>query len=74
MKKYLAIVLTVVLILSALPMSVMANTSGNYTYEVFSETEKTCVITKYTGNTRNLVIPSSLDGYMHMFTTSIFRL
>lgn len=63
MKKYLAIILTVVLILSALPMSVMANTSGNYTYEVISETEKTCVITKYTGNTRNLVIPSSLDGY-----------
>ena len=63
MKKYLAIVLTVVLILSALPMTAMANTSGDYTYEVISETEKTCVITKYTGSTRNLVIPSSLDGY-----------
>ncbi len=63
MKKYLAIVLTVVLMLSALPMTAVANTSGNYTYEVISETEKTCVITKYTGNTRNLVIPSSLDGY-----------
>lgn len=63
MKKYLAIVLAVVLILSAIPMTAMANTSGNYTYEVISETDKTCVITKYTGSTRNLVIPSSLDGY-----------
>lgn len=63
MKKHLAIVLAVVLVLSAFSMTAMAKTSGNYTYEVISETEKTCVITSYTGSTRNLVIPSSLGGY-----------
>ncbi len=63
MKKYLAIVLAVVLMLSAIPMTAVANTSGDYIYEVISETEKTCVITEYTGSTRNLVIPSSIDGY-----------
>ncbi|MBR5246257.1 MAG: leucine-rich repeat protein [Clostridia bacterium] len=63
MKKYLAIALAVVLVISVLSITVMAKTSGNYEYEVISETEKSCVITKYTGSTRNLVIPSSLDGY-----------
>ncbi len=63
MKKYLAVVLAVIITVSVLPLGVMANTSGDYTYEVLSETEKTCVITKYSGRTRNLEIPSTLDGY-----------
>ncbi len=63
MKKWLSIILALVIALSVLPLSVMAGTSGDYTYEVLSEADKTCVITAYTGKTRNLTIPSSLDGY-----------
>lgn len=37
--------------------------SGDFEYEVISEEEKTCKITKYTGSATELEIPSSLDGY-----------
>ena len=63
MKKYVAILLAIVLTLSVFSLSVTAGTSGDYTYEVLSESEKTCVITSYTGKTRNLTIPSYLGGY-----------
>lgn len=63
MKKWVSIILAVVISLSILPLSVWAETNGDYTYEVLSESEKTCVITKYEGQTRSLIIPSELDGY-----------
>ena len=63
MKKWISVILAVVISLSILPLSVLAGESGDYTYEVLSESEKTCVITKYDGQTRNLIIPSELDGY-----------
>ena len=63
MKKYIALALAFVIALSVLPLSVLAATSGKYTYEVISESGKTCVITKYKGTERNLTIPSTLNGY-----------
>ncbi len=63
MKKYIAVILALILTVSILPLSAMANTSGDYTYEVLSESEKTCVITHYSGRVRNVEIPSNLDGY-----------
>lgn len=63
MKKYFAVVLALLLVASILPLNAMANTSGDYTYEVLSESEKTCIITRYSGRTRNLEIPASLGGY-----------
>lgn len=63
MKKCLSVVLALVLTLTIIPLSVSAGTSDGYEYEILSETDKTCVITGYSGNGRNLVIPATLDGY-----------
>lgn len=38
-------------------------TSGDFKYEVLSETDKTAEITDYTGSAESLEIPSTLDGY-----------
>lgn len=63
MKKLFSIILAAIITISVFPMSVLANTSGDYEYEVLSEADKTCVITAYTGKTRELTIPAYLDGY-----------
>ena len=65
-RKYFAILLALVMTLTALPLSgltAFAATSGDFEYEVLSETGKTCEITGYTGNATELTIPSELDGY-----------
>ena len=65
-RKYFAVLLALVMTLTALPLSGLtasAASSGDFVYEVLSETNKTCEITGYTGNATDLVIPSELDGY-----------
>ncbi len=65
-KRIISVLLTLVMILSALPLTSLtafAASSGDFEYTVLSETEKTCEITKYTGSTADLIIPSQLDGY-----------
>ena len=65
-KRILSIALALCLVLTALPLSgvlALAATSGDFEYEVLSETDKTCVITDYTGTATELEIPSILDGY-----------
>ena len=65
-RKYFAILLALVMTLTALPLSGLtasAATSGDFEYEVLSETDKTCEITDYTGEATELTIPSELDGY-----------
>ena len=65
-RKYFAILLALVMTLTALPLSgltAFAASSGDFVYEVLSETNKTCEITGYTGNATELTIPSELDGY-----------
>ena len=73
MKKLLSVLLVTALVLAALPLTALptlAATSGDFTYEVISETDKTCEITDYTGSATALTIPSELDGYT---VTSIGR-
>ena len=65
-KRIVSIALALCIVLTALPMSgilTLAATSGDFQYEVLSETDKTCEITGYTGSATDLEIPSELDGY-----------
>ena len=65
-RKYFAILLALVMTLTAFPLSGLtasAATRGDFEYEVLSETDKTCEITDYTGEATELTIPSELDGY-----------
>ena len=73
MKKLLSVLLVTALVLTALPLTALpalAATSGDFYYQVLSETDKTCEITRYTGSSTALEIPSELDGYT---VTSIGR-
>lgn len=65
-KHFLSFLLTLALVLTAVPMTALpagAAASEDFTYSVISETNKTCSITKYTGTATELEIPSVLDGY-----------
>ncbi len=65
-RKILSVLLAVIMVLSIVPMAGVtsfAATSGDYEYEVLSETDKTCEITGYTGSAANLTIPATLNGY-----------
>ena len=72
MKKIISILLSFVLILSVFSITVFGAKSGDFTYTVLSETDKTCKITAYSGSSKNVVIPAELDGYkvttLEMFT------
>ena len=65
-RKYFSILLALVMTLTALPLSgltAFAATSGDFSYKVLSEEDKTCELTGYNGEATDLVIPSELDGY-----------
>ena len=65
-KKFLSVLLAIVMVVSALPLTYItaaADDSGNYSYTVISEADKTCKITDYKGTAADLVIPESIDGY-----------
>lgn len=65
-KRLFSVCLAVCMALTVLPLSGLtasAETTGDYTYEVLSESDKTCAIADYTGSAAELVIPSELDGY-----------
>ncbi len=63
MKKYIAVIISLLLVVSILPLNAVAKTVAGYTYEIISESEKTCIITHYSGSTRNLELPSKIAGY-----------
>ena len=66
MKKLLSVLLVTALVLAALPLTALpalAATSGDFTYAVISETDKTCEITGYTGTAVNVTVPAALGGY-----------
>lgn len=46
-----------------LSVSVFAADSGDFSYTVLSESEKTCTLTAYNGTAKTLDIPETLDGY-----------
>ena len=58
--KHLAAVLTICVLLCLFALPALADTEGNYTYDVWYDE---VTITKYTGSDTNLVIPSTLGGY-----------
>ena len=65
-RKYFAILLALVMTLTALPLSGLtasAEFSGDFRYAVLSEKDKTCQITGYNGEATDIIIPSELDGY-----------
>lgn len=65
-KKSISLLLALLLVLSAIPLgglTAFAATSGDFEYNVLSEEDKTCEITKYTGSASELNIPSVLSGY-----------
>ena len=67
-RRFFAVLLTLTMLLSAVPLTGLTAfaaeiTSGDFQYEVLSETDKTCEITDYTGSATTLNIPSELDGY-----------
>ena len=60
-KKILSLVLAVIMIAGILPViPVGAETSGDWEYEV---SDGTATITEYTGNDRDVIVPSSLAEY-----------
>lgn len=62
MKKALLFTLTfLICIISVVPITVGAKTSGKFKYEVLKN--KTVKITKYTGSAETLTIPEKLGGY-----------
>ena len=60
-KKILAVIVMLVLSISLLPMTAMAETSGNYEYKLDDEGNAT--ITKYNGPAGAVTIPSELDEH-----------
>ena len=67
-RRFFAVLLTLAMLLSAVPLTGLTAAaaemkSGDFQYEVLSETDKTCEITGYTGSATEIVIPSELDGY-----------
>ncbi len=65
-RKYFAILLALVMTLTALPLSGLtasAEFSGDFRYAVLSEKDKTCQVTGYNGEATDIIIPSELDGY-----------
>lgn len=62
-KKWISLLLAVVLAVSSLAASTiaLADTSGDFEYTVLDD--GTAEITGYTGNASELVIPSEIDGY-----------
>ncbi len=63
MKKIISILLSFVLNLSVFSIVVLGAKSGDFTYTVLSEADKTCKITAYSGSSKNVVIPAELGGY-----------
>lgn len=62
----LSVFLSFIIVLATLQLTglnAFAASSGDFEYEIYSEYEKTCVISDYTGSATSLVIPSNLDGY-----------
>ncbi len=63
MKKIISILLSFVLVLSVFSINVFGAKSGDFTYTVLSESDKTCKVTAYSGTSKNVVIPDELNGY-----------
>ncbi len=63
MKKFISVLLSFVLVLSVFPTMVVGATSGDFTYTVLSEANKTCKLTGYSGSSKDVVIPAELNGY-----------
>lgn len=63
MKKVTAFFTAVLMLLTAFPLTVFAENSGEIFYSVISEEEKTCKITGVDSNAWELTIPAELDGY-----------
>ena len=62
-RKFLSIILSVMMVLSVFPITASALTSGDWTYEIISEANQTAQITGYTGTETELKIPSTINGY-----------
>lgn len=67
MKKFISIVLAVILVLSACPMTVMASAKsddGQFCYnELFTKNGETYIeISSYSGTASSVVVPSEIDG------------
>ncbi len=63
MKKIISILLIFVMLFTAFPVSVYAETSGDYTYSVIYEKDgEKFIKATYKGTERNIVFPSELDG------------
>lgn len=63
MKKLISVVLSVIMMILIVTISSSAASSGDYSYTVISESEKTCKITAYSGKSKNAVVPATLNGY-----------
>ena len=63
MKKAVSFFTAVLMLLTAFPLTVFAENSGEILYSVISEKEKTCKITGALSNAWELTIPAEIDGY-----------
>lgn len=61
MKKILSLILVLLMLLTALPLTVSAEENGEFTYKLLSD--GTVAVTGYTGKEKELEIPEIIDGY-----------
>ena len=62
-RKFLSVLLAIMMVLSIFPITASAITSGDWTYSVISEADKTAKITGYSGTETNIKIPTVIDDY-----------
>ena len=62
-RKFLSVILAIMMVISVFPITASAITSGDWTYSVISEANKTARITDYSGTETILRIPSIIDDY-----------
>ena len=62
-RKFLSVILAMMMVISVVPITANAITSGDWTYSVISEENKTAQITGYNGSATDLKIPSTIDDY-----------
>ncbi len=62
-RKFLSIILALMMVLSIVPITASAEVSGDWEYHVISEEDKTAELTGYTGSATDVVTPTEINGY-----------
>lgn len=59
----LSVILTIFLLVGAIPIAEVSAAEDTSNFEYYLKDDNTVIITSYTGNDVNVVIPQYIDGY-----------